>query len=1298
MLSLCPKVTDASHTNRIVHQNCETRTNDNPSTRIPVTDTNGVTFRNVYCALCHGRPTNKLVPWTLNATCEKSVINRLQNTSRATYQRIVWNNCSHSFQLPSVLSSNAVTRRPCLPSLLRDCGSDGSMSTHIAEACRSFTAVVCSKQSHLLYRNPACYAMCELSDGRYTLTCPSKSSFIFEQYAVAMPHSTVVSRFPNIFNRREEPDRGEGPVLTPLSIIFDFGPDNSDGQEVVCEDGDLYDSTTQECLSPSCRQGFIFMASEGKCEPINSLIVDTTSERFHCLDRHYQMRSNFSLQVTVETANMTRRNISTSQNESSVRIIERSIQDSLRVMYEERQDVTAGLYFTTPHLNASATVFKITFQKREGNERLTFNDTGNDDADFWRSLVDSMVEDIEKWLLASSDTGGRSCGIETVQIVQQCGGDVMTDFSQIENCQETLWLPLDEDATTTTTDNQTILIFDETTGSWFNVSSYSLRIGFQQEGTHPNRSSTEIGLCRESALTFTCPTVELQESQFSPVEDIDISDSHPNGSLVYIETGEVLSPDEFVRMNEGRIKVCSSLLANGTGQSPFFNFTHAQAILSTVGLCISVFAGTITLITYVTFPSLHSRTRKAIMGMVASLIAAQLLLLTSGRAAANKEACTAVAVAGHFLWMASLTWTNVLAFLLWHTFAASKPAPSGGQVPFMSKTSLLGIAYALGIPLAVVIPCLVIHFCSCTEIGVIYSTSRACWVTSGLVNLVAFGVPMALFLVINIVLFARTVWAIRSSHRRSEKQLHKKREKKLRRTRRELMIYIRIASLMGFTWVFGFVSSAFPKVQALSYIFILLNSLQGLFIFLSFTFNSQVKVMWQKKLSPVGSSIWSKTSLATSKLSKSSVTASSVSAGVAASESMEMSSSPACEVSTNHSDDGHKGQSKQAGRLKSSLSGFWAKKHGHEGHQSEDYEDKTKYQDGPVDVDECNNLQMKAAKLKARPSGIWVRHLPPSRQDPKSKVAEPKNRYGDGITRMSDIETAKGIPHGKPLPPKHPNPQQSTDVETLRGILNRGISEDLDMKAPSRPKPLPPIPPSKPQQQPEVLPGTNMMVPHVSCQGVAASRENNRCRSEGPFCGKPLPPTPPSKPQHQAEDLQGSKMVVPQNKCSGMVASCEDVSGPSGEGPSCGKPQPPVPRPKPQHQVSSPDLSASQKDDQDIFGIEVLSPGKPLPPPKPQNQIKDLSGPGDNVEVSQVSSLVMATSQGDTQDILESEGPSCGKPVPPRPKLKKTGHPVGLENLCNTPPGLASQDIQDQDLSEDHPPRKPTLPPKPTLG
>ena len=53
-----------------------------------------------------------------------------------------------------------------------------------------------------------------------------------------------------------------------------------------------------------------------------------------------------------------------------------------------------------------------------------------------------------------------------------------------------------------------------------------------------------------------------------------------------------------------------------------------------------------------------------------------------------------------------------------------------------------------------------------------------------------------------------------------------------------------MSTLLGFTWVFGIVA-AFADVIAISYIYVILNSLQGVYIFVAFACNKRVFQLWR---------------------------------------------------------------------------------------------------------------------------------------------------------------------------------------------------------------------------------------------------------------------------------------------------------------------------------------------------------------------------------------------------------------------------------------------------------------------
>jgi len=63
--------------------------------------------------------------------------------------------------------------------------------------------------------------------------------------------------------------------------------------------------------------------------------------------------------------------------------------------------------------------------------------------------------------------------------------------------------------------------------------------------------------------------------------------------------------------------------------------------------------------------------------------------------------------------------------------------------------------------------------------------------------------------------------------------------------KRQFGVYVRIASLMGFTWVIGFAAPFGWLSDILVYAFVVLNSLQGVYIAIAFALNKRTRNLYR---------------------------------------------------------------------------------------------------------------------------------------------------------------------------------------------------------------------------------------------------------------------------------------------------------------------------------------------------------------------------------------------------------------------------------------------------------------------
>ncbi|XP_020615392.1 G-protein coupled receptor Mth2-like [Orbicella faveolata] len=108
-----------------------------------------------------------------------------------------------------------------------------------------------------------------------------------------------------------------------------------------------------------------------------------------------------------------------------------------------------------------------------------------------------------------------------------------------------------------------------------------------------------------------------------------------------------------------------------------------------------------------------------------------------------------------------------------------------------------------------------------------YGHGRFCWIKNGSTLLAVVGVPVALVIVFNFVALTWTVISIHKVRKVTKKLSDQGSQSSL------ALLCIKLTCVLGLTWVFGFLSSI-VKTDATAYIFVVVNSLQGFFIFLTF--------------------------------------------------------------------------------------------------------------------------------------------------------------------------------------------------------------------------------------------------------------------------------------------------------------------------------------------------------------------------------------------------------------------------------------------------------------------------------
>ena len=131
-------------------------------------------------------------------------------------------------------------------------------------------------------------------------------------------------------------------------------------------------------------------------------------------------------------------------------------------------------------------------------------------------------------------------------------------------------------------------------------------------------------------------------------------------------------------------------------------------------------------------------------------------------------------------------------------------------------------------------------------LNVQYGQNGTCWIGNQLSLLLTFITPLIGIMLWNATFFILTANALHATMQVAQVALPSGEN-----DRQQMIIYIKLASLMGFTWIFGILAAFFDH-RLWSYLFVISNSVQGIHIGIAFGFNKRIrhmialKVGWDK--------------------------------------------------------------------------------------------------------------------------------------------------------------------------------------------------------------------------------------------------------------------------------------------------------------------------------------------------------------------------------------------------------------------------------------------------------------------
>ncbi|CAL1531305.1 unnamed protein product [Lymnaea stagnalis] len=470
------------------------------------------------------------------------------------------------------------------------------------------------------------------------------------------------------------------------------------------------------------------------------------------------------------------------------------------------------------------------------------------------------------------------------------------------------YMVYDDEFTMTTVDNVTLMYINKT-NSYIGVGRFDLYIMVSG-----SQKANQTNVTDMSKYAFVCfmPRISQRDCSRIDLESNEYYIAGSNRSIVFEEREYDVFSYRVANESTGRVQICVPLSFNNNMQTllphvtryggcshDFDTALRVEGYMTMVLGRVSMFALACVLVTYCLFSKLRNLPGVNTMNLTFALLTAE-IIFSEGILVETPWLCSAVAMSLHFSFLAAHFWMNVMSYDVFRTFAHVSILPNVREKRrYLPRYA----AYAWGVPFVIVGLCAFIDFSDLfdnvsigygkeeygnvnisdydylvtpdgeVEIKDIRNTTgdvnikgvvpSICWITKPLATLVAFGAPVMVIFLTNCIFFARTILSISRTMKVTKKSItvrHSNSSFQKMTGRSDVMLYVKMSTVMGFTWIFGISSSilsSFAKPitypmcivsHALAICFTLFNASQGLLIFIAFVCNRRVLTLYKDLL------------------------------------------------------------------------------------------------------------------------------------------------------------------------------------------------------------------------------------------------------------------------------------------------------------------------------------------------------------------------------------------------------------------------------------------------------------------
>ena len=260
-------------------------------------------------------------------------------------------------------------------------------------------------------------------------------------------------------------------------------------------------------------------------------------------------------------------------------------------------------------------------------------------------------------------------------------------------------------------------------------------------------------------------------------------------------------------------------------------------ILTLICFSISILFLFILLVTYWMFNELRTLPGLNLMSLAVSMLLSQVIWLVGTAQFINTKTCEVLGIIEHYLFLVTFMAISVISYHSCIVFSRPFNTIPNNAWPVLPKfTKYASMAWIS--PAIFIAVCVTLGQTEATFD--IYGTT--CWLSTGKAVLYLFILPAVTIMLFNIVTFIKTALAL----------CYNKDTQILQGDRKQnLIVCIKLATLVGFPWLFAFFGVIFPDIEAFEYLFVVFACLQGFYMGVAFVCNKKTiqlyKNWWQSR-------------------------------------------------------------------------------------------------------------------------------------------------------------------------------------------------------------------------------------------------------------------------------------------------------------------------------------------------------------------------------------------------------------------------------------------------------------------